>query len=93
MNNPIKFKVTGILESFEGKAAWVFLPVDLLDVPPVLPGGWGSVPIKVSLGTTTWVTSMFPLKNRGYFIPIKKAVLKAESLSIGDTVTVHYHSV
>ena len=91
--NKVEFMVIGNLESFEGKAAWVFLPVDLLDVPPVLPGGWGSIPIKVRLGKTSWVTSMFPLKNRGYFIPIKKAVLKAESLSIGDTVTVHYHSV
>ncbi len=91
--NKVEFSVTGKLESFEGKAAWVFLPVDSLDVPPVMPGGWGSVPIKITLGSTTWVTSMFPLKNRGYFIPIKKAVLKAESLQVGNTVSVHYHSV
>lgn len=89
-----EFSVTDILQSFEGKAAWVYLPIDFLDVPPVPPRGWGSIPIEVTLNKTTWKTSMFPLpKKQGYFIPIKQAILKAENLKVGDKVTIKYQAV
>lgn len=92
MPQPI-FKVTGKLEVFEGKAAWVYLPIDFADVPPVFPGGWGSIPIEVTLGHSTWKTSMFPLRKQGYFIPVKQLILKSENLNVGDKVTVKYRAL
>lgn len=88
------FTVTGLLKIFEGKAAWVYLPIDYDDVPPAFPGGWGSIPLNVTLGNSTWKTAMFPYKKiDAYFIPIKQAILKAENLEVGDTVTVSYSVV
>lgn len=50
---------------------------------------WGSVYVSVTLGATSWKTSLFPSKNvAGYLLPIKAAVRKAERVAEGDVVTV-----
>jgi hypothetical protein len=50
---------------------------------------WGSVYVKVSLGGTSWETSVFPSKEAGgYLLPIKAAVRKKEAVGEGDVVTV-----
>lgn len=51
--------------------------------------GFGSIPVDVTIGDTTWQTSIFPDKESGCFVlPIKAAVRKAESIAAGDTVEV-----
>ncbi|MFD1046285.1 DUF1905 domain-containing protein [Kibdelosporangium lantanae] len=51
--------------------------------------GFGAVRVRVTVGTTTWRTSIFPGSGGGaYVLPVKKAVRKAEDLDIGDTTTV-----
>jgi len=50
--------------------------------------GFGSLRVRVAIGTTTWTTSIFPDSTRGYVLPIKRAVRKAQSLDTGDTATV-----
>jgi hypothetical protein len=51
--------------------------------------GFGSVQVRVTVGDSTWATSIFPATTRGgYLLPIKKAVRKTEGLSAGDVVTV-----
>lgn len=47
--------------------------------------GWGVVPVSVTLGGTTWSTSLFP-KDGGYLVPIKDAVRRAEGVEVGDSV-------
>ena len=54
------------------------------------PRGFGSIPVEVSVGTSTWRTSVFPEKESGCFVlPIKSAIRKAESIAVDDEVTVH----
>jgi len=49
--------------------------------------GFGSVKARVTVGGTTWDTSLFPDKaNGGFVLPVKAAVRKAEALAEGDTV-------
>lgn len=50
--------------------------------------GFGSVKATVTLGGSTWQTSLFPNKDGSWFLPIKKPVRLAESLEYGDEVTV-----
>jgi hypothetical protein len=51
--------------------------------------GFGSLRVTVTIGTSTWRTSMFPDKARDcYVLPVKQAVRRAESLDAGDTATV-----
>jgi hypothetical protein len=42
--------------------------------------GFGSIRVEVTIGATTWQTSIFPEATRGYVLPVKKAVRKAEGL-------------
>ena len=50
--------------------------------------GFGSVKVTVSLGESTWQTSLFPNKDGSWFLPIKKPVRVAEGLIDGDDVEV-----
>lgn len=49
--------------------------------------GWGSIPVTVTLGKSTWKTSIFPDKKAGtYLLPLKAAVRKKEGVGAGDKV-------
>jgi hypothetical protein len=78
-----------------GEAAWHFLslPTDVTDeIDDLTAGrqkGFGSVPVSVTIGATTWSTSVFPDTKRGAFVlPVKKPVRVAEGIEAGDTVHV-----
>ena len=75
--------------------SWVFvnLPEELSDdilaslTEP--PRGFGSVWVEVRVGATTWRTSVFPSKElKTFVLPVKRAVLRAESLTVGGDVRV-----
>jgi len=51
--------------------------------------GWGSIKVVATIGGTSWDTSILPQKDeRGWLLPIKASVRKAEGLVTGDVVTV-----
>jgi len=51
--------------------------------------GFGSVRVRVRVGKSEWLTSVFPdKKSRCYFLPIKAAIRKTEKLNIGDLADV-----
>lgn len=76
-----------------GEGGWHFvtLPGDLADdVREHGPhAGFGSVRVTVTLGPTTWETSLFPDSKTGsYVLPVKKQVRSAAGVEAGDRVTV-----
>ena len=87
-------RFTSVLWRWEARDAWWFVtvPVDLTDALRLTAGpprGFGSVRVEVTVGATTWRTSVFPDTHRGAFLlPIKRAVRHAEDLDDGDDVTV-----
>jgi len=51
--------------------------------------GFGSQKVEVTIGSTTWSTSIFPSERSGtYVLPIKAAVRKAEGLELGSIASV-----
>jgi hypothetical protein len=50
--------------------------------------GFGSLRVRATVGGSTWTTSIFPDRTRGYVLPIKGAVRKAETLAPGDIAAV-----
>lgn len=51
--------------------------------------GFGSVRVEVTIGRTTWRTSLFPDTKRGtYVLPVKRPVRAAEDLHVGAPVAV-----
>ncbi len=75
--------------------AWTFvsLPTDVadevLEAGEAVTRGFGSLRVEVTVGATTWRTSIFPSKGLAtYVLPVKRAVRRAEGLDEGDTVRV-----
>lgn len=49
--------------------------------------GWGSLPVVVTIGKTSWKTSIFPDKKAGaYLLPLKALVRKQEQILVGNTI-------
>jgi len=73
--------------------AWTFVSLptavadEVLDLVGDRARGFGSVRVEVTVGGTVWRTSIFPSSDT-YVLPVKKAVRRAESLEVGDTVRV-----
>ncbi len=55
--------------------------------------GFGAVRVDVTVGRTTWSTSIFPAAPDRYDLPVKKAVRRAEGLEPGDQVRVRVELV
>ncbi|MFP5322205.1 MAG: DUF1905 domain-containing protein [Acidimicrobiia bacterium] len=79
----------------QGDAAWHFLavPEDVSDDIEArtshLSRGFGSVRVRVAVGSSTWSTSVFPDSKRGvYVLPVKKEIRRAEGIEAGDEVEV-----
>jgi hypothetical protein len=79
---------------YQGTAAWRFLalpqPVaeEIRETYGKGARAWGSLPVRVQIGSTQWKTSIFPDKKRGtYLLPLKAAVRKAEAIIDADTVS------
>lgn len=90
----MRFRFTAPLWQWSGEAAWFFVTVpeqyaeDIREVPR-MPRGFGSVRVRVTIGGSTWSTSVFPDSKRGSFLlPVKKAVRTAEGIDGGDEVDV-----
>jgi hypothetical protein len=49
--------------------------------------GFGSVKVNVAVGNSRWSTSVFPQKQGGWFLPVKKAICRAEHIEAGDEVS------
>jgi len=90
-----EFEFVAELWRWTGEAAWHFvtLPHDVTDdideTSEDSRAGFGSRRVEVTVGETTWRTSVFPDKNAAsYLLPIKQAVRKAELLADGDAIEV-----
>jgi hypothetical protein len=78
---------------WRGPSPWHFVTVpddesDELDAAsPMVTYGWGMIPVAAQIGSTKWITSLFPKDGR-YIVPVKAQVRKSERLEIGDIVTI-----
>ena len=89
---PFPFSAT--LWRYSGeKASWYFitLPVETAeDIRACTAGerrGWGSIPVIVTIGKSSWSTSLFPHKEGPTFLlPIKAEVRKKEGLEEGKSL-------
>lgn len=93
------FRFRAELWMHTGEAAWYFvtLPHDVADAiadevderADSAKRGFGSVRVVVTIGDTTWSTSVFPDKAlQSYVLPVKKQVRAAEDLDDGSEVEI-----
>ena len=87
------FKVRSKVFLYPGMAGWHFIGLpkkqseEIKERFGATARGWGSLPVQVTLGKTSWKTSIFPDKKSGtYLLPLKADVRSKEEVAHGDTV-------
>jgi Domain of unknown function (DUF1905) len=89
----MRFEFAGEIWYWRGPSPFHFVPVpeaesaEIRAVATIVTYGWGVIPVRVTIGGTTFDTSLFPKDGR-YLVPLKDAVRRAEGLARGDVVTV-----
>jgi len=90
---PKTYKVRSRVVVYPGMNAWRFLGIPQKEGKEIkekygkAAKGWGSLPVSVTIGTTTWETSIFPDKKSGtYVLPLKAKIRKAEDIADDATV-------
>jgi hypothetical protein len=88
------YEFTADLWRWSGEAAWHFvtLPHEVADEIDERTAdtrrGFGSVRVRVTVGATTWSTSLFPdNRSESFLLPVKKSVRLAEGLEAGSPVS------
>jgi hypothetical protein len=86
----VRVKFSGEIWYWRGPAPHYFVSVPeehclvLQDLSGMVSYGWGMIPVTVTIGATTWKTSLFPKDGR-YIVPIKAQVRTKENLDEGQT--------
>ena len=89
-----QYKLISDVWQYPGMIGWHFVSVSKKESKEIknkfggVARGWGSLPVTVTVGTTTWKTSIFPEKQSDtYLLPIKAQVRKKEGIFARDTVS------
>jgi hypothetical protein len=83
----------GPIFTWRGPAPFYYVAVpdeesdDIRDVANAVTYGWGVIPVRATIGGTSYETSLFPKDGR-YLLGVKAAVRRREGLDEGDEVTV-----
>lgn len=92
---PIAFDAELWIWEANGSGSWHFvsLPEEVADDLEEQYGhraaGFGSLRVEVTIGTSTWQTSVFPdSKRKTYVLPVKKQVRTKEGLEAGSSAAV-----
>jgi len=88
----LKFEISGTVIEWRGPAPFYFLPTppevtdEIETYKRELTYGWGVIPAKVTIGTTTVTTSLIP-RAGSFYVPLKDAIRKPNRISVGDEVS------
>lgn len=88
------YKLSAKLWIYQGGSPWHFVSIqkkdaDIIKKEYIWPKrGFGSIPVNVVVGKTSWKTSIFPDKKGEYLLPIKKEVRINEGLRAGDKLKI-----
>lgn len=93
------FTVKAKVWLYEGDSPWHFVTIDKKtsgDIKKEYPfprRGFGSIPVNITIGKTTWRTSIFPERAGTYVLPLKKEVRNKENIAAGDQVKITFEII
>lgn len=89
------YKISSSVFLWQGMSAWHFIGIPKKQSEEIkkqfggMAKGWGSLPVEVTIGKTSWKTSIFPDKRSGsYLLPLKAEIRKKEEVFNGDMVSI-----
>ena len=93
----MEFTFTSVVWIYSSEGTWYFttMPLDLADEIQARTAGtrrgFGSVRVNVTIGKSTWSTSLFrDTKSGSYILPLKKEIRSKEKISEGAQVHVRF---
>ena len=91
MNPDLHFSLSKPLGRFPGSAAYFYIQLDTATsalIKEIAPkGGWGSVRVAITAGSSSWKTSLFPRSgHNAYFFFVKASVRSHEHFTEGDMI-------
>jgi hypothetical protein len=88
-----KYRLKDKVWEYPGMAGWHFISIPKKEAASIkkdfhsFKRGWGSLPVKVTLGKQIWKTSIFwDNKLNTYLLPLKAEIRKKEMVKAGDTI-------
>ncbi|CAN5328576.1 DUF1905 domain-containing protein [soil metagenome] len=86
-----RFRFTSPLWEWPSRENWFFVSLsedasDEIAQLPFPPRGFGSIPVRATIGRSTWTTSIFPGGDGVYVLPVRKAVRAKEQIDRDDDV-------
>lgn len=86
---------TAELWEHPGEGGWHFVTMpthlaeELRERTAHVARGFGSLRVRVTVGASSWETSLFPsAADRSFLLPVKRQVRRAEALAAGDRLAV-----
>lgn len=86
------YRIRAKIWLYQGDSPWHFITIKKTDADEIKKDylwprrGFGSIPVNVTIGKTTWKTSIFPDKEETYVLPLKKEVREKEYIKAGDMI-------
>ena len=87
----MQLEFSGPVWEWRGPSPYYFVSVPedgcaaIEDAKALVTYGWGMIPVTVTMGSTTWATSLWP-KDGGYVVPLKLAARTAERVDLDEVV-------
>ncbi len=87
----LEFEISGTVIEWRGPAPFYFLPTPMEVTEEIetykreLTYGWGVIPAKVTIGTTTVTTSLIP-RDGSFYIPLKDALRRPNGVTVGSKI-------
>lgn len=85
------FPVSGTVKIFPIQNPWVYVGVPKKYTEMLMDfADRGLVPVTVTLGKSTWNTSLMPMGDGTHFIPLNAKVRKSERIEVGDHINLSF---
>jgi hypothetical protein len=95
-----RYSTTGEVWKWKAEAGWHFFSIDkktsqqIKESKNKTTASFGSVKVEVTIGDTTWQTSLFPDSKQGcYILPLKAKVRKREDIHEGDKISLTFRCI
>jgi len=85
------YSTSGKVEIFPQKGGWVFIRIPKTITTKLLHrADRGLIPIKATVGLTSWDTSLLPMGDGTHFIALNAKVRKKENIEVNKTISISF---
>ena len=85
------YTTKGEVEIFPQKGGWVYIRIPTKITKGLLHRAQrGLIPIRASVGDTSWDTSLMPMGDGTHFIALNAKVRKKENIEVGKTIDISF---